>query len=177
MRSTAKRFTDNLASVLVLVGALLLGSGRTDGAQLEQQSPAGHAADKIGIEGTWRVTVTQQVCETRAPLGLPFQALLTFARGGTLSGTTASAAFQPGQRSGDFGSWTQTGGHNYSALDESFILFSAGAFTQGRQTIKHSISLTPEGFTDVASVQFYDLDGLPLLTTPGCATAVGQRVQ
>jgi hypothetical protein len=177
MRLTTKRFAATLGSVLVLGAALLLGSGRTGAAQLGQQPPAGHPADKIGIEGTWRVTVTQKVCETGVPIGPPFQSLLTFARGGTLSGTTASAAFHPGQRSGDFGVWTQTRGRNYSALDEAFILFTAGTFTQGRQTIKHSISLTREGFTDVASVQFYDLNGLPLLKTPGCATAVGQRVQ
>jgi len=177
MRSTTKRFPESLGSVLVFAGALLLGSGRTSGAQLEQPSPPGHAVDKIRIEGTWRVTVTQKLCETGTPIGLPFQSLVTFARGGTLSGTTANAAFQPGQRSGDFGVWTHTGGNNYSAVDEAFILFSAGAFTQGRQTIKHSISLTREGFTDVASVQLYDLNGLPLLKTPGCAAAVGQRVQ
>jgi hypothetical protein len=177
MKSMTKRFTQSLGSVLVFWGALLPGSARTDGAQLEQQFLASHAADKIEIEGTWLVTVTQNVCETGAPIGPPFQALLTFARGGTLSGTTASTAFQPGQRSGDFGVWTQTGEHNYNALDEAFILFGAGAFTQGRQTIKHSISFTRGGFTDAASVQFYDLNGLPLLKTPGCATAVGQRVQ
>jgi hypothetical protein len=177
MKSTMKRFTDTLGSVLICGGALLLGSGRTNGAQLEQQSSTGHAAEKIRIEGTWRVTVTQKVCETGVLIGLPFQSLLTFARGGTLGGTTANAAFQPGQRSGDFGVWARTGGQNYSARGEAFILFSAGAFTQGRQTIKHSISLTREGFTDVASVQLYDVNDAPLLKRPGCATAVGQRVQ
>jgi hypothetical protein len=49
------------------------------------------------------MSVTQD-CESGAPL-LTFPALLSFARGGTLTGTTASRAFQPGQRSSDHGVW------------------------------------------------------------------------
>jgi hypothetical protein len=136
----------------------------------------GQAPDDNKIEGTWMVTVTQKVCETGAPIGLPFQSLLMFARGGAMTGTTANNAFLSGQRSGDFGVWSQKDGHNYSVFEEAFILFSGGPFTQGRQTIRHSISLTRDGFTDVASVQFYDAGGAPLLKTPGCATAVGLRL-
>ena len=93
-----------------------------------------------------------------------------------MTGATANNAFLSGQRSGDFGVWSQRSENDFSALDEAFIHFSGGAFTQGRQTIRHSISLTRDGFTDVASVQFYDTNGAPLLRTPGCATAVGQRI-
>jgi hypothetical protein len=64
-----------------------------------------------------------------------------------MTGTTASSAFLPGRRSGDFGVWSQKDGHNYSVSEEAFILFSGGPFTQGRQTIRHSISLTRDGFT------------------------------
>jgi len=167
-----------MAGVLTLAGVLFSGAGRSAGAQMEQSS-AGRAADNTQIEGTWRVTVTQNVCATGAQIGLPFHSLLTFARGGTMTGTTASPAFQPGQRSGDYGAWTRTDGHDYSAVDEAFIIFSAGPFTQGSQIIRHAISLTADGngFNDTASIQFYDVNGNPLLPTPGCATAVGQRLQ
>ncbi len=136
---------------------------------------------KSTIEGTWRVTITQNVCETGAPIGLPFQSLLTFASGGTLSGTTANSAFLPGQRSTDFGIWSGEG-RNYKALSEAFIIFTGGPFTQGSQTISHVINLTDDGngFTDVASVEFSDCNGKPVAPTAtghGCATAVGQRVR
>jgi len=158
--------------VLALAGGLLL---FPEGSRAEQAADK-IKADKIEIEGAWRVTVTQTVCETGAPIGLPFQSLLTFTRGGTMMGTTASNAFLPGQRSDDFGFWSKSGEHKYSAFEEAFIHFSGGPFTQGRQTIRHSISLTRDGFTDVASIQFYDANSNPLLPSPGCATAVGQRL-
>jgi hypothetical protein len=92
---------------------------------------------------------------------------------------TANPGFLPGQRSGGFGVWSQTGSHNYSAIDEAFLIFSGGPFTKGSQVISHSISLTNggNGFNDTASVQFYDVNGVALLPAPGCATAVGQRMQ
>jgi hypothetical protein len=158
--------------VLALAGALFL---FPEGSRAEQAANK-IEADRTGIEGTWLVAVTQTVCETGAPMGLPFQSLLTFTGGGTMLGTTASNAFLPGQRSDDFGFWSKSGEHKYTAFEEAFIRFSGGPFTQGRQTIRHSISVTRDGFLDVASVQFYDANGAPLLKTPGCATAVGQRI-
>jgi hypothetical protein len=173
-----------IARVLTLAGVLFSDSGQVAVAQPTEQSPEALIAAHMGgdgpaIEGTWRVTVTQKVCATGAQNGLPFQSLLTFARGGTMTGTTANAAFLPGQRSGDYGVWRPAAGHSYNATEEAFVLFSAGAFAQGSQVISHSISLTNDGngFEDLASIQFYDVNGNPLLPVPGCATAVGQRLQ
>ena len=94
-------------------------------------------------------------------------------------GTTSNPAFLPGQRSTEFGAWKQTGAQAYSAVDEAFIIFGGGLFTQGSQVLRHSITLTDggSGFTDDASIQFYDVGGNPLLPMPGCASAVGQRLQ
>jgi hypothetical protein len=173
-----------IVGVLTLAGVLFSDSGQVAFAQETEQSrdlisavrPQG---DNSGIEGTWRVTVTQKVCATGVQIGLPFESLLTFTRGGTMTGTTANAAFLPGQRSGDYGVWSPATGHGFSAAEEAFVLFSGGPFTQGSQVISHSISLTNggNGFNDVASVQFYDVNGNPLLPAPGCATAVGQRLR
>src|ERR1017187_9170532 len=103
-RSTTKRFGGTMAGVLTLAGVLFSLLGQSAAAQQKEQSPDALAAANIaaynpGLEGTWRVTVTQKVCATGAQIGLPFHSLLTFARGGTLTGTTASPAFLPGQRS------------------------------------------------------------------------------
>ena len=94
-----------------------------------------------------------------------------------MTGTTANSVFLPGQRSGDYGVWSQATGNSYSATEEAFVIFSGGPFTEGWQTISHSITPTNggNGFNDVASIQFYDVNGNPLLPAPGCATAVGQR--
>jgi hypothetical protein len=176
-------FGGTMAGVLTLAGVLLSDAGQAlaqeAGQSHEALSAARAGGDGTGIEGTWRVTVTQKVCATGAPIGLPFHSLLTFARGGTMTGTTANSAFLPGQRSGDYGVWSGAAGKGYSAVEEAFILFSGSAFTQGSQLISHSISLTNggNGFNDVASIQFYDVNGNPLLPAPGCATAVGQRLQ
>ena len=96
-----------------------------------------------------------------------------------MTGATSNPAFLPGQRSGDYGVWSPATGRSYRATEEAFIIFSAGPFTQGSHVIIHSISLSNGGneFNDVASIQFYDVNGNPLLPAPGCATAVGQRLQ
>ena len=93
MTSTTKRLATTLGAALTLASAFFISSGRSARAQSEQSAK--------GLEGTWRVTITQrQFCPAGPPLGnSPVQSLLVFARGGTLSGTTANPAFLPGQRS------------------------------------------------------------------------------
>jgi hypothetical protein len=184
LRSRTMLFGGTIVGVLTLAGVLFSGLGQVAFAQQKEQSPdalaaASQRSDNPGIEGTWRVTVTQKVCATGVSIGLPFHSLLTFARGGTMTGTTGNSGFLPGQRSGDYGVWSPATGHSYSATEEAFVIFSGGSFTQGWQIISHSISLTNggNGFNDVASIQFYDVSGNPLLPAPGCATAVGQRLQ
>ena len=133
----------------------------------------------FGLKGTWRVTVTQVNCQTGAAAGNPFQSLLTFAAGGTMSGTTTNSAFLAGQRTGDFGVWSRTGWHSFAATSEALITFAGGPFSAGAQTLTHKITLTDDGngFTDIANIQFYDTNAAPLLPVPGCATAVGKRMQ
>ena len=103
--------------------------------------------------------------------------LLAFAKGGTMSETTANAAFQPGQRTSGYGTWEHAPGGTYNSTDVAFILFTAGPFTQGTQRINHSITVLPGGdqFNDEATVQFFDTNGN--LIASGCARAVGTRLQ
>jgi hypothetical protein len=131
------------------------------------------------LEGTWQVTVSVNNCST-GPSGPPFRSLLTFARGGTLTGTTANPAFQPGQRSPDHGVWAPAGGRAFRSVEEAFILFDSPpnppqpAFQKGTQRISQTIELKNEDeFSSNASVTYYDVDGNVLIK--GCATAEGQR--
>ena len=52
-----------------------------------------------GLEGAWTVQVTLRDCVTNAALGAPFNSLVSFHDGGTLSETAGSLAFAVGQRS------------------------------------------------------------------------------
>ena len=160
---------------LALVGVIALGSEPGAKAPSEQSHK--------GLQGTWRVTVTPYNCSTRMPLGVPFHALLAFARGGTLSGASSNSGFQPGQYSASFGIWRQTGQRTYSAVTDAFILFSGGPFPAGTQEIRHSIHVSADGnrFIDDASVHYFDVNDVPIPPQapliPGCATAAGQRLE
>ena len=77
---------NNYRAVAAIAGMLVLGIAGT--ALAEEEAPADRA-----LKGTWLVQVQQRICATQAPLGSAFYALLTFARGGTMSGTTSAPAF------------------------------------------------------------------------------------
>jgi hypothetical protein len=129
-----------------------------------------------GLQGTWRVQINVINCATGANLGPSFSSLLAFARGGTLTGTTRNPSFQPGQRTSDFGVWSQTGNDTYNADSEAFILFSSTSapfFQSGTQKISQYIKLSGDSFDSVAITSFYSTDGT--LLRSGCAHAVATR--
>ncbi len=123
------------------------------------------------IAGTWRVQVTLRNCQTGAEIRT-FPALLSFAVGGTLTGT--STVVPSSARSGDFGVWEHNDSNSYSAVSEAF-LFNGGVFSQ-RQRITQAITLSPDdnSFSSDAHTEFFDPTGN--LVTSGCATAVATRM-
>lgn len=129
----------------------------------------------IGLTGTWRVTVQLQICATGAPLGPPFTSMLSFNRGGTMSGTTTNPVFAAGQRSSDLGVWEYKGRHTYTAASEAFINFSAGMFQAGTQRISQALSVEGDTFLSNAQVQFFNTSGAPLQSA--CAVAHGTRFE
>ena len=123
------------------------------------------------IEGTWRVQVTLRNCQTGAELRT-FPAMLTFAQGGTLTGT--STVISPSLRGGDFGIWQFDGHDSYSAVSEAFI-FNGGVWSQ-TQRITQAITLSQDANTlySTAHTEFFDTAGN--LVASGCATAVATRM-
>lgn len=123
------------------------------------------------LAGTWRVTVTRYDCATGTALN-SFPAILSFAVGGTLTGT--STVLPSSARSGDFGIWQHNGSDNYSATSEAFI-FGGGVFSQ-RQRITQAITLSQDAntFSSEAHTEFFDPNGNLLFS--GCATAVATRM-
>ncbi len=161
--ATLTRMTAMLVAGVVVMGAMAMAQ-----------------SDDAKMVGTWKVQVTLYNCVT-GQQGQPFGSMLSFNRGGTLIGTTSNSAFQPGQRTSDYGSWSHVSGNTYKAASEAYILFSsapnppAPGFSQGSQRITQSITLNGDQFTSVATVQFLDPAGNVIRA--GCATATGQRFQ
>ncbi len=127
-----------------------------------------------GLVGTWQVKVTLHNCATGVQVGMPFDSLLTFADGGTLTESTANSMFYPAIRGPGQGYWRRKGGRNFTAATLAYITVN-GALTK-IQKITQSIVLGPwqdEFSVPRADVQFFDPAGNVLMT--GCATAVGVR--
>jgi hypothetical protein len=161
-------------AAVALAGALALGQ------DVRAQSAA---AGEPTLEGTWWVQVSLLTdCVSRRPL-TSFAALLTFAKGGTMTGATTNASFAVGQRSGDHGIWSRNAGHTYTASSVALLLFTSPpnfpispGFATGSQRLDQAIELTDDDhFTSDAVTTFFDVHGVEYRS--GCATALGRRFQ
>jgi hypothetical protein len=158
-------------AVIVLCLAVIVGysmaASQKATAQVADQSSGGK------IEGTWRVQVTVRNCQTGDELRT-FPAILTFAQGGNLTGTTTVVPVA--LRSPDHGVWNFKGAGNYRAVSEAFLFNPAGAWVS-TQRITQAIDLAPNSntFTSNASVEFFDTLGNT--TSTGCSTAVATRME
>jgi hypothetical protein len=157
----------------VIAGALIV---MTVGSAISAAGPEHSRARSL--EGTWRVKVTLYDCSSGVERP-PFWSLLSFARGGTLTETTANQAL-PGQRTPGHGVWGRTGGRDFQAVSEAFILFGP-TYRSWTQRITQEITMaSKDEFTSEASVAFLLTAGsLPSGPVPlppaGCARAVGYR--
>jgi hypothetical protein len=156
---TIRRFGMTLLAIAISLGTV----------SMHAQS----AESPNGLTGTWHVQVTLHNCATGVQIGPAFQSILSFQRGGTMSGTTTNPAFQVGQRTPDFGKWSQDSGQNYAAVSEAYVLFTGGPFVRGTQRLTQAIHVDGDTFDSVASVQFFDAS--LNLVTAGCANATGTR--
>ena len=165
------------AAVLGLAGVLLMTSGRTGLAQ------SNNSASKNGLEGTWFVQVTLRDCASGAQIGLPFNSLVTYHRGGTLSESTSSRAFAIGQRGDGQGSWSFEGHHTYHQRMVSLINFDTApnlpaspGFFAGWSIVTHTLELTDADHgTSSGTNAFYKADGT--LYRTGCSTAAAVRFE
>jgi hypothetical protein len=172
------RNTSLALTVLALTAVLLPASGGV-----------AQAASDHPIVGTWTVQVTLRDCTTGAPLGPPFNSLVTFHDGGTLSESAGSLAFAPGQRSAGHGVWTPRRHAikqemiNLIAFDNPPNLPGPGfdptkpvtpGFFAGWQTVTHTVRFTAANAIESSGTNgFYKANGD--LYRSGCSTATGQR--
>jgi hypothetical protein len=157
-----KRFAPS-ATALALVGMLLLGPGSTARA---------HAADtgSHNLEGAWRLQVTVLDCQTGTVIRT-FPALATFAKGGTV--TITSAGQPPSLTTTLLGVWRHED-QNYSAVSEAFIFSPAGVWIQTHRLTRNiKISDDGNGFTDTLGLEIFGTNGNLIVT--GCGTTVATR--
>src|SRR6266478_3742766 len=154
------------AAPIMIVGCLL-----ASGAPARAQS--GDGGSHNGLQGAWRLQVTVRDCQTGAVLRT-FPALATFAKGGTLTATTAGQL--PSLSTPNLGVWRHTDGHTYSAVSETFIFSSAGAWTQThRLTRVIEIGIDGDTFTDTIALEIFNTNGNLIVT--GCGTSVASRLE
>ena len=146
-----------------------------------------------GLVGTWAVQVQLRDCATNAPVGPPFNSLVAFHLGGTLSEATAGTAFAPGQRTPGLGTWARKRGHAFSQEMVALIVFDTApnlpntptfdpskpvspGFFAGWQTVSHTVRFTDEDhITSAGTNGFYRANGE--LYRSGCSTATAERVR
>ena len=157
------------SSVLVALAAWLLISSVTPAtAQVAGASPANDS-----LVGTWQVQVTLRNCSNGNPLGPPFQSLLTFGVGGTLTETTSTSMFFPAERGPGHGVWNRSGGNTYTASSIAYITLN-GVLSM-KQRIDQRIQIAHDSLSldSAATIQFFDPGDN--LVKAGCATATAQR--
>jgi hypothetical protein len=146
---------------------------------------------RSGPVGTWTVQVTLRDCATNAPLGPPFNSLVSIHRDGTISESVGGTAFAPGQRSAGHGAWEPIARHTYSQQMIALVNFDTPAnlpgvrgfnpalpvspgFFAGWSTVTHTITLVDaDHLTSSGTNQFFKANGD--LYRSGCSTAVAQR--
>jgi hypothetical protein len=150
-------------TALLLAVMLAMGSGKL--AKAEDDGP------RNGLEGAWRLQLAVRDCQTGAALRT-FPALATFAKGGTL--TLTSAGQLPSLSTTWLGVWRHTNDHTYSAVSEAFVFSPAGAWIQTHR-LTRAIEIGDDGddFTDTVALEIFDTNGNVIAR--GCGTSVATR--
>lgn len=153
---------------LLLAGgsqSYVLGQDAKDDGAMEPAKSGRH-----NIVGTWQTVVTPRNCQNGDPVAPPFPGILTFNKGGTLSGTSATVAAA-------FGIWDRHHGADEFALAFVSLRFSPTGVFLGTQRVRQTATLNAagNGFTSTGTVQVLDPNGV--VVGSGCASSVGTRFE
>ncbi len=122
------------------------------------------------IVGTWQTSVTPRNCQTGNPVAPAFPGILTFNKGGTLTGTSTAV-------SSVYGVWErERGWQNYSFAFISLRYSPDGTFI-GTQKVRQTVTLGADGnsFTSTGSAEILNANGNIIGT--GCSTSTGTRFE
>jgi hypothetical protein len=168
-RRTMQRLTKKVrAATLVLAAAA--------GAALAAPSPANAQAQPT-IEGVWRVTRHGVICQTGQEV-VTFPAIMTFARGGTITGDAVAPGGTPAQGTSEHGLWRrEPGDQNYSLRLLGYAWDPATGAFQGSTEVTAKLQMTDnDTFTYESVIQFFDPQGNPA-GPAHCGRATGTRFQ
>jgi hypothetical protein len=165
MRNSKAVYGMHLVPVFALAVMLLLTTSGLGAQEGNSESQAGQ------LEGMWRLQITVRDCQTGAAQRT-FPALFAFAKGGTL--TETSAGVSPALSTPGYGVWRHTDGHSYSAVVEAFVFNPAGAWIQThRLTRAIELDRDADEFTDTVKLEIFNTSGNLIVTA--CATSVARR--
>ena len=167
MKTVRRSFTAAVVPLIALA-AVLFAASSTAVAQSEESGSA------RGLEGTWNAQLTVTDCNNPNTVLRTFPAKFSYAKGGTLTVTTAGQL--PSLNTPGLGVWNHMYGSTYSAVSEAFIFSSAGAWTSTqRLTRVIVVSRDAKAYTDAVALEILDTSGHVIVT--GCATSVASRME
>lgn len=170
-------------------GGVALCVGLTGALLAMSSAPA--SAQTASPVGTWIVQVTLRDCTSNAPLGPPFNSLVTFHQDGTISESAGGTTFAPGQRPPAQGAWVGVGANTFRQRLVSLINFDTPAnlpgtpgfnpslpvspgFSAGGNIVSHTGTLIDaDHLTSVGINQFFTSGGA--LYRSGCSTSTAWR--
>jgi hypothetical protein len=164
-------------AALVLAGGMLVpGFGLTAMAQsVDAESHNGlEETWRDGLQGTWNAQLTVTDCQNPNVVLRTFPAKFSYAKGGTLTVTTAGQL--PSLSTAGLGVWNHMFGRTYSAVSEAFLFSSAGAWTSTqRLTRVIVVSRDAKRYTDTVALEILDTTGHVIVT--GCGTSAASRLE
>ena len=175
MKIVTRSFTAAVVPLIVLA-AVLFGASLSAVAQSEESGSARglEATWRDGLEGTWNAQLTVTDCNNPNTVLRTFPAKFSYAKGGTLTVTTAGQL--PSLSTAGLGIWNHMYGRTYSAVSEAFIFSSAGAWTSTqRLTRVIVVSRDAKAYTDAVALEILDTSGHVIVT--GCATSAASRME
>lgn len=173
-----KKVSSIRAGKIVVAMSVVLGSGVAGAQPNPGAGPPGSSWFSFPIEGVWNAVVTLDNC-AGFQIGVPFDAMAIFARGGTFHDTNA---MNPALRSAAFGTWRYVGAGTYRF---AFRLFRFDEFGNniGSTIVRHTAALAPDGesYTSEGTAEFFDKDGQPETAFPpgpsGCSSSTAVRFE
>lgn len=183
--STTRRALQIVASLGITAACLAASTGVARAHSDDGDGPG-------GVAGAYAVQVTLRDCATNAPLGPPFDSLVSLHAGGTITESAGGRAFAPGQRSPGHGHWTRIGRRTYRQEMVALVVFDTAANLPGTPTFDPTQPVTPGFFAGWVTVShtltftdathatssgtnaFYKLTGERYRT--GCSSAVARRL-
>jgi hypothetical protein len=136
--------------------------------QANAQSP------KASIEGVWRVTRHGVNCQTGVQLST-FNALMSFAQGGSLGGNAVPPGQTPSMGGPEFGTWKREPGLDKYSFRFLANNYDANGIYSGTTEVAGDLTIDESGsaFMYTSTIKFFNASGGQL--GAGCGAGTGTR--